>query len=186
VAGVGLALVVVSYFLGCANAAYYFTRWVHGQDIRALGSGNAGARNAGRLHGIGAFATVLAFDAGKGAAAVALGGIAGTSFAAACALAAVAGHVWPIQLHWRGGKGMAAALGSVCALDPRLLLAITIGCAALLLVRRRLTLAAIAGLWCAVPVAIAIDAAPVAAAVATLAALLTATHRTNLREDWRQ
>jgi glycerol-3-phosphate acyltransferase PlsY len=184
-AGVGLTLVVASYFLGCANGAYYLARWLHGQDIRALGSGNAGARNAGRLYGVGAFATVLAFDAGKGAVAVAVGSIAGTSFAAACALAVVAGHIWPVQLRGRGGKGLAAALGSVCVLDPRLLLAISIAGVALLLLRQRAAVAAIAGLWCAVPVAMAIDAAPVAMAVAALAALLTATHRSNLLEDSR-
>lgn len=113
-----LLLILTAYLLGCANVGYYLPWFAWRIDIRGRGSGNAGARNAGRLFGPAVFLTVLALDAGKGALAVYLALVAATGLAplpALCALAAVAGHVWPVQLGGRGGKGLATALGSVAA-----------------------------------------------------------------------
>ncbi len=113
-----VAAIAASYCLGCLNAAYYWVRASRRQDIRALGSGNGGARNAGRLFGARAFAIVFLLDAAKGVAAVALGLLAGGASLAPglCALAVVAGHIWPAQLGWRGGKGVATASGAIVAL----------------------------------------------------------------------
>src|SRR5437764_6657634 len=55
------------YLIGCFTAGYYWVRWRTGQDIRHEGSGNVGARNAGRLLGATAFAATLLLDLGKGA-----------------------------------------------------------------------------------------------------------------------
>jgi glycerol-3-phosphate acyltransferase PlsY len=109
---------VLAYVLGCANAAYYLVRWRTGQDIRGHGSGNAGARNAGRLLGARAFALAFVLDAAKGLGAVLLAVVLGAAplTPALCALLAVAGHVWPAQLHWRGGKGVATSMGALIAL----------------------------------------------------------------------
>src|SRR5687768_11116824 len=63
-------LVAVCYCLGCFAAGYYWVRWRTGQDIRQLGSGTVGARNAGRILGPWAFAVVLLLDFTKGALAV--------------------------------------------------------------------------------------------------------------------
>lgn len=109
-----LALLPVgAYALGCVVGAYYLVRLRTGQDLRALGSGNAGARNAGRVFGPAAFALVLAVDVGKGALATwgshTLGG--SEAVVAASMVAVTAGHVWPFQLGFRGGKGAATALG---------------------------------------------------------------------------
>lgn len=110
---------LISYALGCINAAYYWVRWIRGADIRDSGSGNAGARNVGRMYGRGAFVVVLLLDGLLGALAVGIGlFVAGTEslLPGGCALLAMVGHVFPVQLGVRGGKGLAKALGALSAL----------------------------------------------------------------------
>lgn len=109
-----------SYLVGCVPAAYYLVRLLSGRDIRELGSGNAGATNAGRVLGSGGFLGVLAFDMAKGGAVVAVArGIGlGPAGAAIAMVAVVAGHVWPLQLALRGGKGVATGVGAALVLDP--------------------------------------------------------------------
>lgn len=106
---------LVGYALGCFTTGYYLVRWRTGQDIRELGSGSTGARNVGRTLGkVGFFLTVLG-DFCKGAAAILLTrSIAGNETAVLWALiAVVAGHIWPAQLGFRGGKGVATCLGAL-------------------------------------------------------------------------
>ena len=62
VTGKELTTIFVSYLLGCFTAGYYWVRWRTGQDIRQEGSGNVGARNAGRILGATAFAATLLLD----------------------------------------------------------------------------------------------------------------------------
>ncbi|HEX6315537.1 MAG TPA: glycerol-3-phosphate acyltransferase [Gemmatimonadaceae bacterium] len=115
-----IALVAGCYALGCFVAAYYVTRWRRGVDIRASGSGNAGARNMARVYGYSDAALTLVLDAAKGAIAV-IAGIAliGTDWAGVLALlAAIVGHIWPAQLGFHGGKGAATGLGGILVLDP--------------------------------------------------------------------
>lgn len=116
---VWIAAIVAAYALGCLNAAYYWVRFTRATDIRLAGSGNAGARNVGRVYGWRSFCTVLCWDGMKGVFA-AYGGLwlAGQAspLAGICALAAVIGHIWPVQLRGRGGKGLATATGAVAAL----------------------------------------------------------------------
>ena len=110
---------LVSYALGCINAAYYWIYWVHDEDLRNSGSGNAGARNAGRLYGAGSFLIVLFLDALLGAIAVMIGlALSGTDslLPGLCGLMAVIGHSFPAQLGFRGGKGIAKAIGVLIVL----------------------------------------------------------------------
>jgi glycerol-3-phosphate acyltransferase PlsY len=109
-----------SYVLGCFVAAYYVTRWRRGVDIRASGSGNAGARNMARVYGLSDAALTLALDAAKGAIAVMAGlYFVGPPWAGVAALlAAIVGHIWPAQLSFHGGKGAATGLGGILVLDP--------------------------------------------------------------------
>lgn len=109
-----------SYALGCLVAAYYVTRWRRGVDIRASGSGNAGARNMARVYGPFDAAITLVFDAAKGAIAVWAGlTFVGPEWAGVAALlAAIIGHIWPAQLGFHGGKGAATGLGGILVLDP--------------------------------------------------------------------
>lgn len=115
-----IAVLAGSYILGCFVAAYYVTRWRRGVDIRASGSGNAGARNMARVYGLSDAAITLAFDAAKGAIAVLAGlTLVGPEWAGVAALlAAIVGHIWPVQLGFHGGKGAATGLGGIIALDP--------------------------------------------------------------------
>jgi acyl phosphate:glycerol-3-phosphate acyltransferase len=122
-----LAVLVVSlaYCLGCCNTGYYLVRWLVATDIRTLASGGTGSRNVGRLLGLKGFALTLLGDGGKGALAVwlALCAAADLPLALASLLAAVVGHVWPVQLGFRGGKGMAAFAGGMLVILPGTLLA---------------------------------------------------------------
>jgi glycerol-3-phosphate acyltransferase PlsY len=113
-------LVVVGYLLGSLSFAVLLVRWKTGKDIRTEGSGNAGATNVMRGYGKGLAALVAAADVGKGAAAVLLVKLATADprYAAAAAVAAVLGHVFPIFYGFRGGKGVATAVGAFLALSP--------------------------------------------------------------------
>jgi len=121
-----LAVLGGSYLLGCFLAAYYVTLWRRGVDIRASGSGNAGARNMARVYGMSDAALTLVLDAAKGAVAVWAGlFFVGTEWAGVAALlAAIIGHIWPVQLGFHGGKGAATGLGGVLFLDPLAALAL--------------------------------------------------------------
>ncbi len=114
-----LAATFAAYALGCISSAYYIVRVVKGQDIRTLGSGNAGGRNAGRVLGRAGFVAVTIFDALKGLAAVVLArwlGVAGWGLVPVL-FAVVAGHIWPVQLGFRGGKGIATTIGALLAYE---------------------------------------------------------------------
>ena len=119
-------VLVGSYVMGCFVAAYYVTRVRRGVDIRASGSGNAGARNMHRVYGMTDAVITLLIDATKGAAAVVAGFmIVGPEWAGAVALlAAIIGHIWPLQLSFHGGKGAATGLGGILVLDPGAALAL--------------------------------------------------------------
>lgn len=118
---VGLA---IAYLLGSIPAAYIAGRVVKGIDLREHGSGNLGATNVHRLLGGRVAILVLLFDTAKGALPVLLlPGLFPSSspltWAIAYGVAAIAGHVRPIFLLWRGGgKGVATAGGVFAALAP--------------------------------------------------------------------
>lgn len=118
----------VAYLLGCLVGAYYVVRLRAGHDVRATGSGNAGARNVLRSGDRSSAALTLVWDILKGALAVWLArAIAPTDVAIALAfIFVVVGHIWPAQLQFHGGKGAATALGCMLVVDP---LAATAACA---------------------------------------------------------
>lgn len=113
-----------AYLLGCFTTGYYVVRAWLGEDIRVLGSGSVGARNVGRILGKTGFLTTLLFDFGKGSLAVWAAGhfTHDPRIVALAMVAVVAGHIWPVQLRFRGGKGMATSLGALLAYDPKLAL----------------------------------------------------------------
>ena len=114
----------IGYLLGSIPFGYLLVRAFRGADVRATGSGNIGATNVARTSpALGAVTLVL--DAMKGAAAVLLvsrifPGLDNVIFVAA--LAAVAGHIFPVWLRFRGGKGVATGLGSFLLLTPKAIL----------------------------------------------------------------
>lgn len=116
------ASIVFGYLLGSIPFALILAQRVRGVDLRLRGSGNVGAANAFRTTGTLVGAVALALDMAKGAAAVLLverlagGDSVGVSTAAG--LAAVVGHVYPLWLGFRGGKGVATACGVFAVLAP--------------------------------------------------------------------
>jgi acyl phosphate:glycerol-3-phosphate acyltransferase len=119
-----------SYLLGSIPFGYLLVRIFHGEDVRQSGSGNIGATNVSRKSPLLGVIT-LALDALKGAAAVALSYvitqymIAGPPTIEQLALAAlfaVIGHIFPVWLSFRGGKGVAAGLGSFLLIAPKAML----------------------------------------------------------------
>ena len=118
-------LLAVGYLLGSLPFAVLVSRVLRYPDPRTYGSGNPGATNV--LRGAGRVAAVLTLvgDAGKGALAVWVGRIVGSgeTLALACGAAAFFGHLFPVFLRFRGGKGVATFLGVLLAFEPWLGLA---------------------------------------------------------------
>lgn len=117
-------VVLAAYGLGAVPFAYVVARRFAGVDIRAAGSGNVGATNVARTAGAGLAAIVLVLDIAKGALAVWLARRAGLPEAvvALAGLAAIVGHIFPVWLGFRGGKGVATACGVFAVLAPPALL----------------------------------------------------------------
>jgi len=111
-------LLAVGYLLGSLPFAVLVSRGLRYPDPRTYGSGNPGATNVLRGGGRVAAALTLLGDASKGALAVWLGRYAGgETLAAACGAAAFVGHVFPLFLRLKGGKGVATFLGVAFALQ---------------------------------------------------------------------
>jgi glycerol-3-phosphate acyltransferase PlsY len=113
-------LVPVAYLLGSIPFGYLIVKERTGVDVRTVGSGNVGATNVLRTAGKIPAAGVLLMDMAKGCFPVLLGRVMGASpeILSAVAFAAVLGHVLPVFLGFRGGKGVATALGAFVALAP--------------------------------------------------------------------
>ncbi len=132
------ALLTAAYSLGSVSPAYLVSKWMNGVDIRKVGSLNAGALNVFRESGVRAGAFVLAADTVKGATIVGVAHFSGLEDWAiyGAPIALVIGHNWPIQLQFRGGRGLAPALGISMAMLPLLTLpALILGVAAIILSR---------------------------------------------------
>ncbi len=135
--GMFLFVVVLAYFLGNISPSTLLARSM-GHDIKKEGSGNAGTTNTLRVLGAKAALITLIVDIGKGVVAVLLGyALSSPQAAMCCALAAFLGHIFPVLLKFKGGKGVAVAFGAVAALDPRLgFLSLGIVILAVLITRR--------------------------------------------------
>lgn len=111
--------VVAAYLVGSVSSAILVTRMFAIQDIRQQGSGNAGATNVLRVAGKKAAIVVFLFDLLKGAVPVYAGFLFGLPplFLSLIAIAACLGHIFPIFFQFKGGKGVATALGALMPLD---------------------------------------------------------------------
>ena len=110
---------VLAYGLGSIPFGLLFTRWAGQGDIRDIGSGNIGATNVLRTgNKLVALLTLLA-DAAKGFVAVMIAWrLAGDNAAAMAALASIIGHIFPVWLTFKGGKGVAVFIGTMLMLSP--------------------------------------------------------------------
>jgi glycerol-3-phosphate acyltransferase PlsY len=124
-----LIIAVLSYLLGSIPFGYLLVRIFRGEDVRQSGSGNIGATNVSRKSPVLGVVTLL-LDAGKGTGAVVLSYIVADHMVAIPfyhqlalgALFAVIGHVFPVWLNFRGGKGVATGLGAFALLAPKAVL----------------------------------------------------------------
>ena len=108
--------VALGYAVGSLPIGYLVTHGARGVDLRRVGSGNVGTANVYRTSGWRIAIAVMLADVGKGAAAVFLAG--GGPAGVAAGVAAVVGHVYPVWLGFRGGKGVATASGVFGVLSP--------------------------------------------------------------------
>ncbi len=180
-----IAALLLAYLLGAVPFGLILVRLRTGRDVRQAGSGNIGATNVlrttGRFWGV---ATLL-LDAAKGAAAVLIagaltGGEGTTVFFAG--LAAVLGHIFPVYLRFRGGKGVATCLGVFLVLSPLALLPTVVVFVTVALVSRTVSLGSISAalafplaVWWLDPVTV-----PQLAAVLGCSAAVVWSHRSNI------
>jgi acyl phosphate:glycerol-3-phosphate acyltransferase len=125
-----ILIAAASYLLGSIPFGYLLVRIFRGEDVRLSGSGNIGATNVSRKSPLLGIIT-LALDALKGAAAVALSYLIAEHLGASpplieqvalAALFAVIGHIFPVWLVFRGGKGVATSLGAFLLIAPKAVL----------------------------------------------------------------
>ncbi|CAK8725823.1 glycerol-3-phosphate acyltransferase PlsY [Candidatus Electrothrix aarhusensis] len=119
-----LLMVLAAYLIGGISTGYLLVLLRRGLDIRSTGSGSSGARNVGRVLGRSGFYLTLIGDILKGMLVVFTA--VRLDFApliiGATVVAVIAGHIWPVWLKFRGGKGIATSLGTFLALDYTLVL----------------------------------------------------------------
>lgn len=119
-----IPVVAVSYLIGSLSFAVIVSKYYGMDDPRTYGSGNPGATNVLRSGKKKAAALTLLGDAAKGLVAILLARVLqeplslSDSAIAAVALAALVGHMWPVFFGFKGGKGVATALGVLLALSP--------------------------------------------------------------------
>ena len=144
-------IAALSYLLGSIPFGYLLVRTFCGEDVRKSGSGNIGATNVSRKSPLlGALTLVL--DALKGSAAVGLayvlagrmaGGIMPYQAMSLAALFAVLGHIFPVWLKFRGGKGVATGLGSFVVITPKAVLLAAVLFLAVIMVFRYVSLGSV-------------------------------------------
>jgi acyl phosphate:glycerol-3-phosphate acyltransferase len=179
---------LAAYLIGSIPFGLLLTRWRKGIDIRAHGSGNIGATNVRRIAGNALGGLTLAGDMAKGFLPVAAvpwllpAGHPGTAATvAATALAAFCGHLFPIGLGFRGGKGVATAMGACLAISPLAILGVLAAFGLGLGLSRRVSMGSLAAA-AALPLSIALKThAPALTIGALLIAVgIFARHRENI------
>jgi glycerol-3-phosphate acyltransferase PlsY len=181
-----IAAAASGYVLGCFATGYYLVRWRTGQDLRTVGSGATGGRNVGRVLGPAGFLATAGLDLAKSAIAVgipiALGW--GSPAVAAAMIGVTAGHVWPVQLGFHGGKGIAPFVGTMLVVAPVALAVGAVASGVLIVLTRRLNAGGLAGMTLT-PIAALALGAPQAIAAGILGSLLIAivAHRPNFEAE---
>jgi glycerol-3-phosphate acyltransferase PlsY len=150
----GILIVAIAYLLGSVPTGYLLVRLFRNEDIRSVGSGNIGATNVLRSGGKGLGAATFLLDVLKGAAPVLIAAWIASQFAtgvlprdleALAAVVAVLGHMFPVWLGFRGGKGVATGFGVFLVAAPWAALAAIGLFFVVLLLTRYVSLASILG-----------------------------------------
>jgi acyl phosphate:glycerol-3-phosphate acyltransferase len=175
---------IVAYLLGSIPFGYLIVRGKSGADIRETGSGGTGATNVSRRAGKAAGVLTLLLDAAKGCVAVliakAFGG--GDWVIAVAAIAALVGHIFPVWLGFRGGKGVATGVGIFLVLAPIALLCAGVVFVAIVVLTRYVSLGSItAAVLIPVLVWLLSDSQSLLIAAVVGAALIVFAHRGNIQ-----
>lgn len=175
--------VIAAYFIGSVPFAWLLSRRWGQADLRRVGSGNLGAANVLRAWGVRAGVIVAVLDIMKGALSVALAERFGGAAAApaAAGLAAIVGHIYPVWLRFRGGKGVATACGVFSILTPLAVppaLAVFI---AAVWITKYISLGSVLASLALPPMAYALGSpAPAVAAACAASAIIVFRHRANV------
>jgi acyl phosphate:glycerol-3-phosphate acyltransferase len=175
--------VAVAYLVGSVPFAYLLSRR-RGVDLRHVGSGNVGASNVLRTSGVRAAVLAMVLDGVKGALAVLVAQrlSGGAAVPMAAGLASVLGHIYPVFLRFRGGKGVATAAGVFAVLTP---MALGVAGGVFLLavwITRYISVGSLAGAGALAATAVISDAPTAVGLGAGLSfAIILFRHRTNLR-----
>lgn len=156
--------VVVGYLIGCISFGYISAKLFRGKDIRDVGSGNAGTANVIRNYGWAVGLATFIGDVAKGAVAALIGGLLVQQFSTGgvsllsmaapqgvpigayiCGLSAVIGHIWPVFLKFKGGKGVAASFGVFLVIMPLQALIVFALCATIIAITRFVSVGSLIG-----------------------------------------
>lgn len=165
---------LVGYGVGSLPLGFIIASRVRGIDLRRVGSGNVGAANVHRTAGLGVALLVVALDVAKGATSVAVAVRLGHGpvTQVAAGVAAIVGHVAPVWLRFRGGKGVATACGVFMLLAPLATAIAAVGFVATVWITRYVSLGSIVATAALPPLAWALDAPVAVIGGATIAALV--------------
>jgi glycerol-3-phosphate acyltransferase PlsY len=175
---------IFAYLLGSIPFGYLIVRGKIGADIRETGSGGTGATNVSRRAGKTAGVLTLLLDAAKGCAAVLIAkALTGDDWViAAAAIAALVGHIFPVWLGFRGGKGVATGVGIFVVLAPIALLCASVIFVAIVALTRYVSLGSIvAAVLIPVIVWWQTDLRSLLTAAIVAAALIVFAHRGNIK-----
>jgi acyl phosphate:glycerol-3-phosphate acyltransferase len=183
---IGLFTSATAYLLGSVPFGYLIVRWQKGIDVRQTGSRSIGATNVMRSLGIAGFVATFLLDACKGLAAVALASRltrADPRWVAAAAVAAIAGHIFPIWLDFRGGRGVATGVGALVGLAPLSMGLVLLLFAVLVAIWRYVSLGSILAAASFPVLVFLVDRPPrpIVVAAACAAALIIGSHHANIR-----
>jgi glycerol-3-phosphate acyltransferase PlsY len=180
-----IIVTIVAYFVGCFSTGYYLARFLTGKDIRKLGNASTGATNVRRILGWRGFIITFLGDVVKGIIV-----ISGASYfeinkvgIMLAMIAVIAGHVWPVQLGFRGGKGIATFIGTMLIFDYLLVIILLVLSTIVWAMSRRFVFSGLA----------AVALSPVLAfllghslteiiGIAVAAVIILLAHRDNIRE----
>jgi glycerol-3-phosphate acyltransferase PlsY len=176
-----IAAAVVGYLLGAIPFGLVLTRLGGYGDVRRIGSGSIGATNVLRTGSKSLAAVTLVFDVGKGTAAALIGARWGFDAMLAASGAVLIGHMFPVWLGFRGGKGVATALGVLIVVAwPVALVAALIWLTTAIFFRYSSLAALVACVAAAAFAGFVVDGAR-AALIATIALVIIARHHENIR-----
>jgi acyl phosphate:glycerol-3-phosphate acyltransferase len=176
-----VVVIPLAYLLGSIPFGLLLTRLAGHGDIRAIGSGNIGATNVLRTGNKPLALLTLLLDGGKGAAAVLLAGVFFPGTEIVAGIAALLGHMFPVWLKGKGGKGVATAVGVITVLSWPLGVGIMLAWLAFAFLFRYSSLAAIVSLGLAPFCAASIGRKDLLGLTAIIAILVIAKHAANIK-----